>query len=182
MSKFSVWNAAKSGDVEKLEKLVTAHPHLIDALKGGLTPMHAAAQEGHAHIVETLFRMGSQALDTPDKRGRTPMIMAASNGHTAVSETLVRLGSETLDTPDNNGWTPLSASSLSLDRKYLTYLSLGAKTQGFRSGGRIIVRPVGVSEQVRLDVRFRVHFAHSLVHRLLIVLERHQRISSTKRI
>ncbi|MBX9638665.1 MAG: ankyrin repeat domain-containing protein, partial [Mycobacteriaceae bacterium] len=55
------------------------------------TPMHVAAKNGQVPAIETLVRLGSAAIDTPDIFGCTPIWIATSNGHVAAIETLARL-------------------------------------------------------------------------------------------
>ena len=66
---------AGCGDLDKLAWLAGKDGHLVDVVDGvyGRTPMHFAAEGGHAAAVEKLHRLGSTALDRPDKAGRTPM-------------------------------------------------------------------------------------------------------------
>lgn len=182
MSKFCVWNAANAGDVVKLEQLIVAHPHLIDTSKDSRTPMHVAAARGHVPAIILLFRMGSQAIDTPDKHGKTPMLVAALNGYPLVVETLVRLGSRALDISDEDGWTPALATSMHMGQGLAIYLALGAVSPPSRIGGKIIMwRPIKVERGFTSTVRFRVYFTYSLSSRLLLASERHQRISVFRR-
>ena len=43
-------------------------------------------------MIETLVRLGSTAIDTPDNNGVTPVYAAAQNGHVNEIETLFFLG------------------------------------------------------------------------------------------
>ena len=53
----------------------------------GSTPLHFAAANGHAPIVQILLTCGAVA-DKPDKNGMTPEALAEINGHTDVIHTL----------------------------------------------------------------------------------------------
>ena len=98
--KSDVCDAAKSGNLRELVTALASYPHLLDtphAQQRGRTPLHIAAENGHAGIIAKLVELGSQAIDTPDKYGCTPISMAALKGRESVIETLVRLGSQAID-------------------------------------------------------------------------------------
>ena len=61
---------------------------VVDARQhGGFTPLHAAAQGGHARLLDLLLSRGADpALVTDD--GRTPAHLAAEHGHAAIAERL----------------------------------------------------------------------------------------------
>ena len=49
----------------------------------GWTPLHWAANNGHATIVEYLLTKGAE-INVKDNRGRTPLHLAADNGRKDV--------------------------------------------------------------------------------------------------
>ena len=59
----------------------------VDQANGGLTPLHAAAQNGHEAVVGALLEAGA-AVDKAMDDGWTPLIAAAQNGHEAVARLL----------------------------------------------------------------------------------------------
>ncbi len=106
----TVYDAAESGDIERLNKVLVSHSHLIDVCNqryNNRTPLHIAACMGHVFVIEALVQSGSKAIDIPNKYGCTPMYIAAHQGHVLVIELLVRLGSTAIDTPDNDSWPPM---------------------------------------------------------------------------
>ncbi|XP_063595002.1 ankyrin-2-like [Penaeus indicus] len=84
--------AAKKGAMKELLQLIKAFG-ISDQDECKTTPLHLAAQEGHADIVEALINYGVN-IDARDKSGRTPLFMAALNGHLGVAEALIRRGAK----------------------------------------------------------------------------------------
>ena len=62
----------------------------------GHTPLHRAAQEGHAAVTKQLIEARCN-VDLPDKHGRTPLFMGTQEGHASVTKQLI----------DKDGDTPL---------------------------------------------------------------------------
>lgn len=60
---------------------------MLTLMKPGSTPLHFAAANGHAPIVQILLTCGA-IPDKPDKNGMTPEALAEINGHTEVIRTL----------------------------------------------------------------------------------------------
>ncbi|RSL58329.1 hypothetical protein CEP51_014090 [Fusarium floridanum] len=74
----------------------------------GTTPLHLAAQNGHATVVETLLEVGGIATEPVDESNHTPLLLAAAAGHEAVVRLL--LGADGVN-PNFMDWdyqTPLS--------------------------------------------------------------------------
>lgn len=110
--------AAEKGSVEAINTLARlAHEYprqtraffnFLDAADVfGCTPSFRAYMLGQVAAIETLIRLGSKTIDTPDKDGLNILHHAAKNGSTTVVETLCRLRSHAVDTTDNEGKTPL---------------------------------------------------------------------------
>lgn len=49
----------------------------------GRTPLHAAAANGHEHVVKVLVTNGAD-IEGKDRHGRTALRLAVDNGHDAV--------------------------------------------------------------------------------------------------
>lgn len=85
----------------------------------GLTPLHMAAHQGHAGIVNQLCRVPRVEVDALDNAGCTPLHHATALGHDAV---VMELWSKSanVDLADTNGWTGTPPVVLALSA--VTYL------------------------------------------------------------
>eukprot|EP00976_Prorocentrum_cordatum_P001293 25952-Prorocentrum_minimum.AAC.1 len=62
----------------------TPFVYLMNLAKdNGQTPVYAAANRGHAYVVQMLIEAGANVI-IPDKAGDTPLAAASRNGHTEV--------------------------------------------------------------------------------------------------
>lgn len=96
--------AARKGQAEEVSLLMASGaPFTTDWL--GTSPLHLAAQHGHAQTAEVLLRAGV-SRDARTKVDRTPLHMAAQHGHTRVAELLVTSGAST-NNADMLNMTPL---------------------------------------------------------------------------
>ena len=70
----------------------------------GLSPLHMAAHQGHAVIVNQLCRLPRVEVDALDNAGCTPLHHATALGHDGV---VMELWSKSanVDLADTNGWT-----------------------------------------------------------------------------
>ena len=73
--------------------------------ENGDTPLHFAADEGHADVIETLLEAGADP-DARDENGWTPLHIAARWGHVAAIMALLKGGADP-DVRDKGGDTPL---------------------------------------------------------------------------
>ncbi|MCJ1243043.1 hypothetical protein MMC30_000239 [Trapelia coarctata] len=94
--------AAASGDDALMTGLLVAGAQEICHDDAGLTPLHHAAANGHAVVINR-FSHGHNPLD---RNGQTPLHFAASKGHVDALTALVR-GGATITAKDNFGRTPL---------------------------------------------------------------------------
>ena len=105
--KFVLHEAAASGDVELLEKLVDTYGvNQMDSY--GQTALHVAACEGMLVCARVLVRNHRADLTARNAQGLTPMLVAALFGRTAILHLLSELGAS-LDDKD-----PLDRSALHL--------------------------------------------------------------------
>lgn len=96
--------SARNGDTEDVLELInTGAPFTTDWL--GASPLHYAAQYGHADTVETLLRSGI-AKDARTKIDRTPLHVASQEGHLEAVNVLVNYGCD-VDAKDMLKMTPL---------------------------------------------------------------------------
>jgi ankyrin repeat protein len=85
--------AAMNGDLEKVKEVVKENPDLISTTFGlaHWTPLHLAALDGHANVVE--FLLANRAdVNVKDSRGHTPMHLAVEQRHLDVVEVLRHYG------------------------------------------------------------------------------------------
>nr|CAH7736018.1 unnamed protein product [Callosobruchus chinensis] len=100
--------AAKSGDLEQVRRLVSAHPHSVNCrdLDGRhSTPLHFAAGYNRVAVVEFLLGQGAD-VHAKDKGGLVPLHNACSYGHYEVTELLVKHGAS-VNVADLWKFTPL---------------------------------------------------------------------------
>eukprot|EP00123_Amoebidium_parasiticum_P016653 comp23535_c0_seq1/m.39632 comp23535_c0_seq1/g.39632 ORF comp23535_c0_seq1/g.39632 comp23535_c0_seq1/m.39632 type:complete len:1134 (-) comp23535_c0_seq1:21-3422(-) len=80
----------------------------VDGLTGlsQMTPLHVAAQYGHASIVDMLLKRGAQP-DSTDENGCTPLHLAARAGHQHCVLLLAQHGADVNKKETNTHWSPL---------------------------------------------------------------------------
>ena len=90
-----LYHAARLGFRDLAEHLIAEHPEHVNA-RGGVevTPMHAAAYEGHADILSLLLDHGAD-LDGRDTRGHTPLHRASESGKLEAGRCLLNRGADT---------------------------------------------------------------------------------------
>ena len=88
--------AAFHGKLSKLQRYLEEEdgtlldcPSVDYADQDGMTPLHAACQEGHDQCVELLLRAGAR-VDSTSKHGLTPLIIACENGRRGCAHLLVK--------------------------------------------------------------------------------------------
>jgi ankyrin repeat protein len=104
-----IHNAAKAGNLAKVEALLKDDPDLVSS-KNGLndTPLHLAAIKGHKKVVELLLDHGAD-INSNDGSWM-PLHLSVSNGHKDVAELLLARGAD-VNTKDDNGYTPLELAA-----------------------------------------------------------------------
>ena len=95
---------------------LTDNPNTSDI--HGLTPIHLAAHQGHAEIINILAPLIEHNLNAPANNGMTPIHIAAKKGHLEVIQILAPL-SENPNAPDNNGETPIAIAKNTEVRRFL---------------------------------------------------------------
>ncbi|MHC4201279.1 MAG: ankyrin repeat domain-containing protein [Planctomycetota bacterium] len=101
----SLLDAAYFGRTEEAERLLEEGADVGARTEGGDTPLHVAADKGHADIVRALLAHGAE-ISARDSQGDTPLHAGANRGHRAVVELLLAKGADPNAT-DSGGWTPL---------------------------------------------------------------------------
>ncbi|GLG92491.1 Poly [ADP-ribose] polymerase tankyrase [Gryllus bimaculatus] len=100
--------AAKAGDSEQVQRLLTAYPQIVNCrdLDGRhSTPLHFAAGYNRVAVVEFLLAHGAD-VHAKDKGGLVPLHNACSYGHYEVTELLVKHGAS-VNVADLWKFTPL---------------------------------------------------------------------------
>uniref|UniRef100_A0A1I8I1A6 Poly [ADP-ribose] polymerase n=1 Tax=Macrostomum lignano TaxID=282301 RepID=A0A1I8I1A6_9PLAT len=100
--------AAKSGDLDLVTRLVRAHPEAVNCrdLDGRhSTPLHFAAGYNRLSVVEFLLQQGAD-VHAKDKGGLVPLHNACSYGHAKVAELLLHSGAS-VNVTDLWKFTPL---------------------------------------------------------------------------
>ncbi|XP_010784904.1 ankyrin-2-like [Notothenia coriiceps] len=100
--------------------------------KQGVTPLHLASQEGHAHMAALLISKGGQG-NVQTKSGLTALHLAAQEDRVSVAELLARNGAN-LDQQTKLGYTPLIVACHYGNAKMVNFLlqngaSVNAKTK-----------------------------------------------------
>ena len=86
--------AARSGDVAVLRRMLRSG-HAVDSIDGhGLTALMRAAHEGRADAVTLLIAEGA-ALNRTSKFGLSALMLAVIGGHSRVARALVTAGADT---------------------------------------------------------------------------------------
>ncbi|KAJ9596393.1 hypothetical protein L9F63_012556 [Diploptera punctata] len=100
--------AAKAGDSEQVQRLLTSYPQIVNCrdLDGRhSTPLHFAAGYNRVAVVEFLLAHGAD-VHAKDKGGLVPLHNACSYGHYEVTELLVKHGAS-VNVADLWKFTPL---------------------------------------------------------------------------
>ncbi|XP_023016251.2 tankyrase isoform X1 [Leptinotarsa decemlineata] len=103
-----ILEAAKSGDLEQVQRLLGSFPHIVNCrdLDGRhSTPLHFASGYNRVSVVEFLLQQGAD-VHAKDKGGLVPLHNACSYGHYEVTELLVKHGA-TVNVADLWKFTPL---------------------------------------------------------------------------
>ncbi len=91
LAQSDVADAAMSGNVEAVQRLIQSGANVNVMQADGATAIHWAAYHGNADMVELLLAAGANPEAT-NRNGSTPMWLAAERGDTAVLEVLLEGG------------------------------------------------------------------------------------------
>ncbi|MDP2204769.1 MAG: ankyrin repeat domain-containing protein [Alphaproteobacteria bacterium] len=99
------WAIEKGADAIFLDILASYGAPFEPALKTRRTPLHRAAEQGRADLIETLVLQGLD-LNARDSDGKTPLHLATAHDHLDAMRKLVSLGANPVQR-DNDIVTPL---------------------------------------------------------------------------
>ena len=103
----ALWAASGRGRLNVVEQLVDHYHASVEVRAGNaMTPLAAAAAEGHEDVVRFLLSRGA-AVDARSRLGRTALINAAINGHDRTLSILSRAGSDA-QLIDDEGYSALA--------------------------------------------------------------------------
>jgi hypothetical protein len=105
-----ILDAARAGDLAKVQSLVKAHPDLVSSKDDqyGQTPLHVAAFNDHKDVAE--FLLANKAdVNAKAKNGSTPLHLAAAKGNKDIVELLLANKAD-INALDNDGWSPLHSA------------------------------------------------------------------------
>ncbi len=106
-----IHDAAKAGDLVKVEKLLTkgsmfSGPRDVNEQNiDKQTPLHIAGQNGHTEIVKLLISRGA-SIEAQNKRNCTPLHLAAHSGHIESVKQLISVGAN-IEAGASFMWAPL---------------------------------------------------------------------------
>lgn len=93
-----LFNAVALGDAETVSQLLAGDSELVRAESrgqwGDRTPLHVAAEKGHADIVKTLLRHGADVHARDHGDNATPLHWAAGENHLETAELLLDHGAD----------------------------------------------------------------------------------------
>ena len=97
---------AESGDLSKVNKLLSLgqSPDIQDSCQW--TPLMKAAQYGHIDIVKALLKSGA-LVDQADKGSYTALLLAASRNHADIVSLLIQHGADINHQEKTMGWSAL---------------------------------------------------------------------------
>ena len=88
-----IHDAAKAGDVEKIERLIAEGVDVNHTDLADKTPLHWAADAGHTEIVQVLIAKGAN-IDARDFTNVTPLQLGILGEHAAIVGLLVANGAD----------------------------------------------------------------------------------------
>jgi ankyrin repeat protein len=100
-----LFDASCDGDLRSVRRILKQHPKLARGQNGELQPLHVAAGNNLADVVELLLNYGAD-VNARDHEGRTPLHHAAELSLEAAD--VLILASANPSVVDNGGYTPLT--------------------------------------------------------------------------
>jgi ankyrin repeat protein len=123
-SDLRLYKAAAQGDIDTVKKQIVlgADVDWTYETKFEPTPLIAAAQNGHANVVEALILAGAD-LNKPNKDFETPIFKAAKHGNLAIVEMLIFYKAD-VNRESNEGYTPLHEAAFAEQSPMNSYIEI----------------------------------------------------------
>ncbi len=106
----SIHDAAKSGDLEQVQRLIVQGADVNGKATREETPLIIASLAGNGEIVSYLLQRGAD-INARNTSGMTALHAAAYTGHTDIVLLLITKGAEVNDASNRFGVTPLHVAS-----------------------------------------------------------------------
>ena len=97
----SLLYAAKSGNLEMVERSLSNGANVNQADEKGRTPLYLAARYGYPEIVSRLLAAGAQVDSQTYDNGKTPLYIASGYGNLAVVKQLLAAGAQVSEKKEN---------------------------------------------------------------------------------
>ena len=104
-----LWDAAKNGDLDKLQEALSKGADMNGHDDMGITPLSWAAMAGHADAAQLLIKKGAK-INGKNRDGGTPLHGAAFLGQTEIVELFIK-NKANLNVSNDKGETPLDNSA-----------------------------------------------------------------------
>ncbi|MFB0555514.1 MAG: ankyrin repeat domain-containing protein [Phycisphaerae bacterium] len=101
-----LWKAARSGDIKRVQSIISSGADINAKNEEGFTPLYSAVERGQKVVVELLIANGAD-INAKGKNGQTPLHYTAQQGHADVAELLLANGAD-INAIDNAKRTPLN--------------------------------------------------------------------------
>jgi ankyrin repeat protein len=103
----SIHDAARNGNADRLRNLLRTDPALVNVRNSfQSTPLHLAADQGHAEAVKFLIESGADP-NVQNKYGCSPLHLCAMWGHKSACEVIISAGSDLRCKTKQAGQSPL---------------------------------------------------------------------------
>lgn len=89
----NIYNAARSGNIKRVEDLIKSGTPLFAQLPSGKNILHIAAEKGHCDLLNALLSKKPD-VNQADNVGITSLHYAADNGHLKCVEALIKAGAD----------------------------------------------------------------------------------------
>lgn len=119
----NIFDAARMGTPQEVEKLLAANKTLINArTELGSTPLHLAATNTNAEVAKLLVSKGAN-VNARDNNGTTPLHLAAYTGKKELVEFFLSKGADAY-ARDFKNETPRDKAEISLSREIQHILTM----------------------------------------------------------